>query len=213
MAGNELINLFLEFEGMLFNVKKPYKFSSGLMVPVYPKARQLISLPEQRKKAYEMLKEKIDSLSLEYGAVASIAKGTMFFAAILAWEKNMPLIAVAMHETPGKNSHALTGILNKGTKVLVIEDMVTNGASTTGGIEELRKNGAVVTDVVSLFSFEMPTAITGLEKAGVRLHPLSTYSELIEIATRKNIIQPNERKLFLEWTKDPVNWGEKMGYE
>lgn len=214
MEKENLCTILIELNAVLLNLKKPFRFSSGILSPVFPKTRLLTSFPEKRKRVYYLLKQKIDLLETEFEAVAAIAKGTMFFASILAWEKDLPLLMVRERfDKSDKRTYKLSGFVMPGTKVLVIEDLVTNGASTTAGIEKIREIGAKVVGVVSLMDFEMPTAKTGLKKAGVNLCTLSNYTELIETAHKKNLIDKKEKKLYLEWVKDPENWGEKMGYE
>jgi orotate phosphoribosyltransferase len=93
-----------------------------------------------------------------------------------------------------------------GKHVLLIEDLVTTGSSSLAGVEALREEGAVVTDCVAIVSYRFREAEEQFENAGVQLHTLTSFGEILELARRREIVSDADAQSVAGWLHDPHGW-------
>jgi len=98
------------------------------------------------------------------------------------------------------------GFFVKGQKVVVIEDLVSTGASSLLVAEVLKKSGLNVIGLVSIFSYKFPVAASAFAGANIPYYSLTDYPSLIEVATEKGVVNSLEQDILLKWRDDPQNW-------
>ena len=105
------------------------------------------------------------------------------------------------------------GLVKKGQKVLIIEDMVSTAGSSINVISALKKLGAKVTDEIAIYTHGMKDSEANFKKAKVKFHSLTNLKTVAEVAQKKGFLKKEQINTILDWAKDPKNWGRKMGFE
>ena len=101
----------------------------------------------------------------------------------------------------------IEGDLYPGRHIVLIEDLISTGGSSVAAVEALREEGeATVTDVVAIFSYELLASAERAQQFGVRFHPLSTFSDLMDVAVEQGRLTNDEVSLAADFTKDPAGW-------
>ena len=98
------------------------------------------------------------------------------------------------------------GELAKGTKVIVVEDLISTGGSSLKAVEALRQYGVEVIGMVASFTYGFPVAEQAFKDAGVQLITLSDYAAVLEQAAETGYISEDDKAVLAEWRKDPSNW-------
>lgn len=145
----------------------------------------------------------------DVGVVAGVATGAIAHAAFVAHELGLPMIYVR----PEPKKHGLTnlieGNLSAGQKVVVVEDLVSTGASSLAAVEALRGAGANVLGMVAIFSYGFDVATERFARANVTLHTLATYQQLIEQAVEMGIVDVKGLSTLRRWRENPEGWGKE----
>ena len=110
----------------------------------------------------------------------------------------------------GRNNR-IEGRLEKGQKVVVIEDLISTGGSCIDVVEALREAGAEVLGVVSIFTYGMKKGLERLEAAGVENHSLSNFDTHVEVAVEQGYIQPSDEVRLKKFMANPSDesWMQK----
>src|SRR6201996_6998206 len=199
----------LQIKALQINLQKPYKWASGWLSPVYCDNRKVLSYPYVRdfvkSELANMILEKFPDADVIAGvATAGIAHGVM--AADLL---KLPFIYVRSKPKEHGMGNQVEGVLQKGQKVVVVEDLVSTGKSSLQVVDVLRELGAEVLGMCALFTYGFPVADEAFSKAGLPLHTISDYSALMEVATEQQLIAQEQQATLQQWRLDPGNWNRK----
>ncbi|MEK7591624.1 MAG: orotate phosphoribosyltransferase, partial [Patescibacteria group bacterium] len=94
---------------------------------------------------------------------------------------------------------------------VLIEDLLSTGGSAVASVEAIREEGqGIITDVVSIFSYELLSSFESAQSARVQLHPLSTITTLVEVAISQGRITEEDAERIGEFVKDPEGWGRML---
>ena len=97
-------------------------------------------------------------------------------------------------------------LADQGKRVLLVEDLVTTGGSSLSGVEALRAEGAVVTDLLSIVSYGFQEANDAFEGAGVRLHTLTSFPVIVAQALATGRFDESVTRVVDDWLADPAGW-------
>ncbi len=210
----ETAKLLLEIEAIHCRPENPYIFTSGRASPVYIDCRKLISFPEARAKimnhAMKMIAKTINWSKID--VVAGGETAGIPFAAFLAALAKKPMIYVRKQPKGFGRMAQIEGELKPGKRVLLVEDLATDGGSKLVFIEALKKAEAKVTDCFVIFHYGIfPQSIEMLAAAGVKLHSLATWWDALEAARKHKYFDDKglaETSAFLE---APEQWSANHG--
>lgn len=211
MNEKEVAKILLEAKAVTLSPKEPYTFVSGIKSPIYCDNRLLISYPEKREAIVLSFLEKIKDL--EFDIVAGTATAGISWAAWIAKELKKPMAYIRGEKKEHGKGNQIEGKIEKGQKVLIIEDLISTGGSSFSAVEAVREVGAIVTDCVAIFTYEMEKANKKFQEGNCNLITLSNFSALAETAVEFNFINADEKETVLEWNKSPAEWGKKRGFE
>lgn len=153
-----------------------FVLSSSKKSNVYVDLRLLISHPVVYQ---EIIRESLSILSkLDFGAIAGIPTGGLVWASFIAYELKMPLVYVRKEEKRHGTSKLVEGDLEKGSRILVVDDVATTGSNLAYAIEKLIGEGYEVKDAFVIVDRE-EGATEKLSQIGVKLHSLTNLSEII----------------------------------
>src|SRR3989338_922465 len=210
MIPEDVAELLLKSKAIILRPEQPFKFASGILSPIYCDNRLLLSMTKERAKIVEHYLKKIKQEKIQFDVVAGIATASIPWAAIVAEKLKKPMIYIRKEAKDHGRENLIEGGLEKGQKVLVIEDLVSTGGTSISSVEAARKEGAVVEKCLAIFSYEMELARKGFEEAKCELMTLSNFTTLVKIAAQKGYIKHEEIEMLKEWSKSPAEWGKKM---
>lgn len=211
-TSEKVAKILLTLDAVTISPKKPYRYSSGILSPVYSDMRLLISYPKERKIIISEMANLIRRLGVP-DVVAGTATAGIPHAAYISEKLNVPMVYVrGKAKDHGKKSQ-IEGLFKKGQKAIIIEDLISTAGSSLETLRALKSEGGKVKDIVAIYTYTMPSSISNIKKANVKLHTLTTFPTVVDVAVRFGFMKEKDKALVLEWLKDPAGWGKKMGFE
>lgn len=209
----KVAGLLLDSGAVFFRPKQPFRFDSGILSPVYVDNRRLISLPKERK---IIIRELINLIKNKVGipdVVAGVATAGITHAAWIADSLNIPMVYVRPKPKDHGRENQVEGIIRRGQKVLVVEDMVSTAGSSVSAIGALRKLGAKVTGEVAIYTHQMKESHNNFKKIKITFSSLTDLTAVAVMAKERGYFKKDQLETILAWGKNPKGWGRKMGFE
>ncbi|CAK0746879.1 Orotate phosphoribosyltransferase [Azospirillaceae bacterium] len=205
--------LLIEIKAVLFNASQPFILTSGRASPVYVDCRKIIAFPRARRAVIDFAVETINR-DIGFEALDGIAGGETAgipFAAWLADRFTLPMQYVRKKPKGFGRDAQIEGALKEGDRVLLVEDLATDGGSKVNFINALHSAGARTSDVFVVFHYGIfPKSVATLQDLGVRLHALTTWWDVLNVARTDGYFDPdtlNEVEAFLH---QPETWSAKV---
>lgn len=206
----DVARMLLDIKAINISHEQPFTLTSGRKSPVYIDCRRIISFPDQRRRiidhAVHVLKasgalDKTDIIA--GGETAGIA-----YAAWIAEKLDLPMLYVRKKPKGFGKMAQIEGVMDRdGCHVLLVEDLATDGGSKVAFCNTLRQAGALVTDAFSIFYYGIyPHSRDMLKDAGLRLHFLTTWWQVLEAAKEKNAFSKEALGELESFLADPDNW-------
>lgn len=203
-----IADALLETNAVQLNVKNPFTFVSGIKSPIYCDNRYIIGFPKYRKIIVDAF---IDILkNKDFDIIAGTATAGIPWASFIASELNKPLCYIRAEKKGHGKGKQIEGAECKGKKLILIEDLISTGSSSIKAFEAAKEEGAIVLEIISIFSYEFEKADKNFENAKIKFSSLSNFSTLIKIAKDKKFISEEDFKMAIEWNKNPEEWQNKM---
>jgi orotate phosphoribosyltransferase len=206
--------MLIEVEAVRFMADKPFIFTSGWASPVYTDCRRLISFPRVRKTLIEFGAATIerDAGFEQFDAVAGGETAGIPFAAWMADKLMLPMQYVRKKPKGFGRNAQIEGHIEPGDRVLLVEDMTTDGRSKVNFCEALRSAGAVVEHCFVVFFYDIfPEGRKILSDLGVTLHSLATWWDVLEAAKKSGKFDKAKLKEAEKFMKDPAGWSKAHG--
>ena len=184
----------------------PFTWASGWKSPIYTDNRQTLAYPELRSFVKQELVHLVHTEFPEAEAVAGVATGAIAQGALVADELQLPYCYVRPKPKDHGMGNQVEGELKKGTKVIVVEDLISTGGSSLKAVDALRKAGFEVVGMVASYTYGFPVAEEAFKAADVRLVTLSDYEHTTAIAAKTGYIQESDLEVLKEWRKSPSTW-------
>lgn len=189
------------------SVANPFTWTSGIKSPIYCDNRMVYSHPDARSFIVDALVSRVKALHIEPDVIAGTATAAIGWAALVADRMNLPFVYVRSKPKEHGAQKRVEGDLKEGQHVVVIEDLISTGGSSVLTADALRSESkAVVTDVVSIFSYGLSAAHEKALEAKLHFHPLTDISTLLQVALDQDRIMEEEMELVQEFIKDPPHW-------
>ena len=206
--------ILIEIEAVLFRPDEPYIFTSGRASPVYVDCRRIISFPRARARLMELgeslILDAIGAESLE--AVAGGETAGIPFAAWLAERLALPMIYVRKKPKGFGRNAQIEGTFEEGNRVLLVEDLATDGGSKLNFVEALRNAGARCDHAFVVFHYGIfPESIAKLEAKGVTLHALATWWDVLAVAEESGYLSAGNLAQVRAFLEDPETWSAAHG--
>lgn len=205
-SSKRIADMLLDIESVTFSFKKPYlyTFVSGIKGPMYCDNRRLISFPNKRRR---VVNEFINvAKKLKFDIVGGVSTAGIPWAALVAEKMNKPMIYIRPEPKRYGKKRQIEGDMEKGSRVLVVEDLVSTGGSAVSAIDAVRRNGGKVNDCIFIFTYDLENSKENFKRAKCKVHPLLTFSELVDVASDRGYISKEEKVELLKWHKDPKKY-------
>ena len=188
----EIAKDLLSIRAVFFRPQEPFVWASGIKSPVYCDNRLILTAPEVRdlveNQIAETVKEEYPGCEVLMGtSTAGIAH-----AAIAGHILNMPMGYVRSGAKDHGRQNRIEGKLEKGQKVVVIEDLISTGGSVIEVVDALREEGAEVLGIVSIFTYGIAKGLKRLEEANVRNVSLTNFDVIAAEAAKQGYVKESD---------------------
>lgn len=193
----------LSIKAVFFRPDEPFTWASGIKSPVYCDNRLTLAYPEVRTHVEEALAKTVK----EFYPVAEALMGTstagIAHAAITAQIMGLPMGYVRSGAKDHGRKNQIEGKLEKGQKVVVVEDLISTGGSVIEVVNVLREAGAEVLGIVSIFTYGMQKGLDRLAAADVKNVSLTNFDVIAEIAAQEGYIAPTDVERLIAFRNNP----------
>lgn len=196
----------LEIEAIKLSPESPFTWASGWKSPIYCDNRLSLSFPKVRDFITDKLVELIKTNFPSVEAIAGVATAGIPQGALVAAKLGLPFLYVRSKPKGHGMTNLIEGKLDKGQKLVVIEDLVSTGGSSLKAVEDLRAAEGEILGMAAIFTYGFSVADENFSNAGVTLRTLSDYSALIPEAIETGYVQPELLESLSAWRKDPSQW-------
>jgi orotate phosphoribosyltransferase len=155
----------------------------------------------------------VDIITNEFSkpdVIAGVATGGIAIGALVAQEMGLPFVYVRSEAKKHGLTNMIEGDLESGQSVIVVEDLVSTGASSLKAVETIRDKGCTVKGMVAIFTYGFDEAASSFKKAKCKLETLTNYNALMATALKKEYIDEKDLKSLKEWRANPKTWGETV---
>lgn len=193
----------LSIQAVFFRPEEPFTWASGIKSPVYCDNRLTLTAPEVRCHVEEGLAELVKANYPEAEVLMGTSTAGIAHAAITAHILNMPMGYVRSGAKDHGRQNRIEGRLEKGQKVVVVEDLISTGGSVIDVVEALREAGAEVLGVVSIFTYGMKKGLERLKEANVKNVSLTDFDVIAEVAAEEGYISPDDIRRLISFRNNP----------
>lgn len=199
----EIAKELLKIKAVFLSPDKPFTWASGIKSPIYCDNRLILTAPATRNIVEQAIADKVRELYPDAEVLMGTSTAGIAHAAIAAHILGMPMGYVRGSAKDHGRNNRIEGRLEKGQKVVVIEDLISTGGSCIEVVEALREAGAEVLGVISIFTYGMKKGLERLKAANVENHSLSNFDTLVEVAAEENYIRPDDQKRLRAFMANP----------
>ena len=193
----------LSIKAVFFRPNEPFTWASGIKSPVYCDNRLTLTAPKVRTDVEESLAETIRREYPDAEVLMGTSTAGIAHAAITAHLMGLPMGYVRSGAKDHGRQNQIEGKLEKGQKVVVVEDLISTGGSVIEVVNVLREAGAEVLGIVSIFTYGMKKGLVRLEEANVKNVSLTNFDVIAEIAAEENYIEKSDVARLIAFRNNP----------
>lgn len=196
----------LKVKAIKLQPTNPFTWASGWKSPFYCDNRKTLSYPDLRSFVKIQTARLILERFPEAEAVAGVATGAIPQGAMVADTLNMPFVYVRSKPKDHGLENLIEGELKPGTKVVVVEDLISTGGSSLKAVEAIRNYGCEVIGMVASYTYGFDVAEKAFKDANVELVTLTNYEAVVAQALATGYIKEEDVELLNQWRKAPSEW-------
>ena len=193
----------LKIKAVFFRPEEPFTWASGIKSPVYCDNRLTLTSVEVRNDVENGLAETIRKHYPEVEVLMGTSTAGIAHAAITGHIMGLPMGYVRSGAKDHGRQNQIEGRLEKGQKVVVVEDLISTGGSVIEVVNVLREAGAEVLGVVSIFTYGMKKGLVRLEEANVKNVSLTNFDVIAQVAADEGYIKPEDVKKLIAFRNNP----------
>lgn len=203
----DISKALLSIDAVIVRPNEPFTWASGIKSPVYCDNRLTLTAPAVRETIENALAELIREKFPDCETLMGTSTAGIAHAAIVGHLMGLPMGYVRSGAKDHGRGNQIEGRLEPGTKVVVVEDLISTGGSVIEVVEVLRAAGAQVLGVVSIFTYNMKKGLERLSQAGVVNFSLTNLDELAELAAADGKIAEGDIARILAFRNNPSDEG------
>ena len=182
----------LKIKAVFLRPNEPFTWASGIKSPIYCDNRLILTAPESRDIVENAIAETVKKEYPDAEALFGTSTAGIAHAAIAGHILGMPMGYVRGSSKDHGRNNKIEGKLEKGTKVVVIEDLISTGGSCIDVVDALREAGAEVLGIVSIYTYGMKKGLERLSEAKVKNVSLTDFDTVIEVAAKTGYIEESD---------------------
>jgi len=193
----------LSIRAVFLRPEQPFTWASGIKSPIYCDNRLTLTAPEVRTHVEKGLMEIVKEHYPEVEVLMGTSTAGIAHAAITGHMMGLPMGYVRSGAKDHGRGNQIEGKLEKGQKVVGIEDLISTGGSVIEVVDALREAGAEVLGIASIFTYGMKKGLDRLAAANVKNVSLSNLDTLVEVAAEEGYIQPEDCERLIKFRNNP----------
>ena len=193
----------LSIRAVFFRPDEPFTWASGIKSPIYCDNRLILTAPDVRTEVETALMQTIRREYPDAEVLMGTSTAGIAHAAITAQMMGLPMGYVRSSSKDHGRQNQIEGRLEKGQKVVVVEDLISTGGSVLEVVNVLREAGAEVLGIVSIFTYGMKKGLERLAAAKVRNVSLTNFDVIAQVAAEQKYIKPEDVARLLQFRNDP----------
>lgn len=202
----KIADYLLQIKAIKLQPEEPFTWASGWKSPIYCDNRVSLSFPRIRTDIKHALADRIKKEYPGVEAIVGVATAGIPQGALVADLLELPAAYVRPEPKSHGRQNQLEGELKAGTKVLVLEDLISTGKSSLKAVEVLRNMGLEVIGLAAIFTYGFQLAEENFKAASCPWFALSNYDVLIDTALKGKYISADQVDRLAEWRKSPESW-------
>lgn len=193
----------LSIGAVFFRPEEPFTWASGIKSPIYCDNRLTLTAPEVRTHVEESIAQVIRTNYPEVEVLMGTATAGIAHAAIAAHILGLPMGYVRSGHKDHGRGNQIEGRLDKGQKVVVVEDLISTGGSVIDAVTALREAGAEVIGIVSIFTYGMQKGLDRLAEAKIKNISLTNFDVIAQVAAEEGYIKPEDIERLMAFRANP----------
>ena len=200
---HEVARSLLSIEAVFLRPQEPFTWASGIKSPIYCDNRLILTAPEARDLVERAIAETVRREYPQAQVLMGTATAGIAHAAIAAHLLGLPMGYVRSGNKDHGRQNRIEGRLDKGEKVVVVEDLISTGGSVLDVVNVLREAGAEVLGIASIFTYGMHNGLDRLAAANVKNHSLTNFDVIAAVAAEQDYIHPDDVARLIQFRNDP----------
>ena len=207
MREKDVAKGLLSIKAVFFRPDEPFIWASGIKSPVYCDNRLTLTAPDVRTLIENSIADVIKEEYPEADVIMGTATAGIAHAAIAAHILGLPMGYVRSGAKDHGRGNQIEGQLNKGDKVVIVEDLISTGGSVIDAATALRNAGAEVLGIVSIFTYGMKKGLDRLAQENLKNISLTNFDVISEVAVDESYILPEDRERLIAFRNNPSDEG------
>ncbi len=199
----EIAKALLSIGAVFFRPEEPFTWASGIKSPIYCDNRLILTSPEYRNVVEKAIADTVAKEYPDCQALMGTSTAGIAHAAIAAHILGMPMGYVRSGNKDHGRQNRIEGKLEKGEKVVVIEDLISTGGSVIDVVDALREAGAEVLGIVSIFTYGMKKGVERLKEADVKNVSITNFDVIAEAAAEEGYIKAEDIDRLIAFRNNP----------
>jgi len=199
----QIASSLLSIGAVFLRPEEPFTWASGIKSPIYCDNRLTLSAPRVREQVENGLAKLVQRYYPDCEMLMGTSTAGIAHAAITATILDLPMGYVRGEAKTHGRTNRIEGKMDPGTKVVVIEDLISTGGSAIEVVEALREAGAEVLGIVSIFTYGMKRGLERIAAANTENHPLCNLDVLVDVAEEEGRIAPGWKERILAFRDNP----------
>ena len=193
----------LSIQAVFFRPEQPFTWASGIKSPVYCDNRLILTAPAVRDRVEQAIADTVKREYPDCEVLMGTSTAGIAHAAIAGHILGLPMGYVRSGAKDHGRKNQIEGRLEKGQKVVVIEDLISTAGSVLEVVDVLRQAGAQVLGIVSIFTYGMQKGLDRLAQANVKNVSLTSFDAVAQAAAEENYIKPEDVQRLIDFRNDP----------
>jgi len=202
----DVARLLLKVNAIQLKSKDYFTWASGWKSPIYCDNRILLGYPIERSIVCSAFSALINDKFNQANALSGVATAGIAHGAFVAQELTLPYSYVRSKAKAHGKQNQIEGFIEKGSKIVVVEDLISTGGSTIKAIEALQNSGYEVIGAVAVFTYGFDKAVKAFADTDIPFYTLSSYEYLLQLLESEDKLTSLEIEKLAQWRVDPATW-------
>jgi len=207
---NHFAEILLNIGAIEVRPDNPFSYASGLVGPIYCDNRKLLSHPDERAQVRDGFKKLINENKISFDQLAGLATAGIPHAAIVADSLKLPMVYIRSKPKGHGKGNQVEGDYSPGQKLLLVEDLVNQGASLEGALIGVRSSSLVSVGCLAIVTYQSQAAQEVFERWQIKLYTLTDFDAICNVAAEKELISENQIKTLKNWRDNPKEWSQNF---
>ena len=203
---DKISEILLKVNAVMLRTKPAFRWTSGILSPIYTDNRILMSYPKERDFIVNSFLKLIRKNKIKFDGFAGTATAGIPWAAWLSQKFKKPMIYVRSEAKEHGKENLVEGKIEEGKTYIVVEDLISTGSSSLNTINAVREKNGVVECCIAIFTYELEKSKTNFESANVKLLTLTDFTNFVKTALKEKYISKEQLNHIMDWKKHPEGW-------